>query len=314
MSNNLLQTVGGNLKMFAGKTKFKLDKKSPEIFMGIGIITFVGTIVAASRATLKVDEIMDEHEDRVERIHMKREEVVEIGEGEEEVYTEADAKNDIIITYAKTAVAFGKAYAPAITLGVISIASFLVSNRILKKRYLGVVTAYNALDKAFKLYRSRVVEEGGEELDRHYMFGTKYETIEKKVTDEKGRTKKLEEKVEVASGEPAASPYARVFDDSNKRWDKNPEFTMLFLRTQESRLNNTLQTRGYLFLNEVYEALGYDWTTNGQFVGWIKGKGDNYVDFGLRRYDDPAVRDYINGDKNTILLDFNVDGVIVNDI
>lgn len=309
MSNNLLQTVGGNLKMFSGKTKFKLDKKSPEIFMGIGIATFVGTIIMASKATLKVDEIMNEHEDRIERIHAKREEVIKIGD-DEEVYTEKDAKNDIVITYAKTAVAFGKAYAPAITLGVISITSFLVSNRILKKRYLGVVTAYNALDKAFKLYRSRVVEEGGEELDRHYMFGTKYETIEKKVTDEKGRTKK----VEVSSGEFVASPYARIFDSSNKIWDKNPEFTMMTLRTQEGMLNNLLQTRGYVFLNEVYEALGYDMTTNGQFVGWVKGNGDNYIDFGLRRYDDPAVRDYINGDKNIILLDFNVDGVIVDKI
>jgi hypothetical protein len=47
-------------------------------------------------------------------------------------------------------------------------------------------------------------------------------------------------------------------------------------------------------------------------VGWIDGgDGDGYVDFGI--YDIAAVnnrREFINGYEPSIILDFNVDGVI----
>ena len=47
-------------------------------------------------------------------------------------------------------------------------------------------------------------------------------------------------------------------------------------------------------------------------VGWIDGgDGDNYVSFGI--YDIHAVnnrREFINGYEPSIILDFNVDGVI----
>lgn len=316
MGNNLLANVGGKLSTFAGKTKLKLEKRSPEIFMVVGAISFIGTIVAVSKATLEIDKIMDSHEEKVDQIHETTGKMVTDEDGKEKLYDEEIATNDIKITTVKTAVAVAKACAPAAGLAAVSITSFLVSNRILKKRYLGALAWGKSISKAFKVYRDRVIEEGGAELDRHYMFGTKYEQVEQKVTDEKGKTKKVTETQEIAdSGAKLASPYARVFDSSNKMWDKNAEFTMMFLRTKESYFNNLLQTRGYVFLNEVYEELGFKATTNGQFVGWIKGDGV-YVDFGLMRYHDPAVREYINGERNVVPLDFNIDedSVIVDKI
>lgn len=316
MGNNLLANVSGKLSTFAGKSKLQLEKRSPEIFMVVGAITFVGAVFAVSKAALEIDKIMDAHEEKVEQIHETTGKTVTDEDGNEKVYTEEIAANDIKITTAKTVVAIVKAGAPAIGFAALSLTSFLVSNRILKKRYLGALAWGKSISKAFKVYRDRVIEEGGIELDRHYMFGTKYEQVEKKITDEKGKTKKVTEEQEVIDeAKPLASPYARVFDRKNKNWDKNTEFTMMFLRGQESMLNNLLQARGYVFLNEVYDALGFEWTTNGQFVGWIKG--DNvYIDFGLTRYHDPAVREYINGERNVILLDFNIDesNVIVDKI
>jgi hypothetical protein len=47
-------------------------------------------------------------------------------------------------------------------------------------------------------------------------------------------------------------------------------------------------------------------------VGWVISKeGENYVVFGIF-YDitNPNVRDFVNGLNDSILLDFNVDGVI----
>ena len=47
-------------------------------------------------------------------------------------------------------------------------------------------------------------------------------------------------------------------------------------------------------------------------VGWVMSKdnGDNYVDFGIYDMNNPAARRFVNGAERSILLDFNVDGVI----
>lgn len=107
--------------------------------------------------------------------------------------------------------------------------------------------------------------------------------------------------------------YARVFDDSSIRWRKDPEYNMHFLKDQQNYCNDLLKTRGHLFLNEVYDILGIPRTKAGAVVGWVYDKenpiGDKFVDFGL-------TSDYnyyfINGYTNTALLDFNVDGYILD--
>ena len=91
---------------------------------------------------------------------------------------------------------------------------------------------------------------------------------------------------------------------------------LYFLRAQEEYANNRLVSRGYLFLNEVYESLGIPPTKAGQIVGWIydkdKPNGDNFVDFGIYDIHRETNRNFVNGYERSILLDFNVDGPIIN--
>jgi hypothetical protein len=86
----------------------------------------------------------------------------------------------------------------------------------------------------------------------------------------------------------------------------------MFLKTQQAYLNDILRIRGHVFLNEVYDALGLERTQAGALVGWISNNvdGDCYIDFGLFDGERPRVRDFVNGNERSILLDFNVDGVI----
>lgn len=117
------------------------------------------------------------------------------------------------------------------------------------------------------------------------------------------------------------SQYARLFDDACIGWTKDSEYNMHFLKDQQnycndllkSRANSSTIKRGYLFLNEVYDILGIPRTKAGAVVGWVYDEknpiGDNFVDFGLF---DESNNDFINGFKNTAILDFNVDGDILN--
>jgi hypothetical protein len=112
---------------------------------------------------------------------------------------------------------------------------------------------------------------------------------------------------------PDISPYAQFFDEQCIGWSKDPEMNKLFLLQQQNYANDKLVWKGHLFLNEVYDILGLPRTKAGQYIGWIydvhNPVGDNYVDFGL--YHD-CNRNFIDGKDNAILLNFNVDGNILD--
>lgn len=107
------------------------------------------------------------------------------------------------------------------------------------------------------------------------------------------------------------SKYARWFDNTNPYCGTNSELNLWFLLSQQRLANDLLKHRGHLFLNEVYDMLGFDRTQTGAVVGWIYNSkiGDNYVDFGIYNLGD---RSKINKSKTSILLDFNVDGAILH--
>ena len=109
----------------------------------------------------------------------------------------------------------------------------------------------------------------------------------------------------------AASPYAKFFDELNPNWTKDPSANLFFLKAQEQFANDKFQAQGYLFLNDVYDSLGIPRTSFGQLVGWFKGNGgDEYIDFGIFDGDNESKRAFVNGYERSVLLDFNVDGVI----
>ena len=64
--------------------------------------------------------------------------------------------------------------------------------------------------------------------------------------------------------------------------------------------------------------LGIERTKAGQIVGWVYDEdnplGDNYVDFGIYDINREKSRDFVNGYERVILLDFNVDGNILDRI
>jgi hypothetical protein len=134
------------------------------------------------------------------------------------------------------------------------------------------------------------------------------EVVNQKVEE----TKKMESK--------SYSSYAKFFDETSTYWSKDAEYNLMFLLQVQQHANNVLRSRysenkvGWLFLNEVYEMLGLPKTKAGQIVGWIYKEnntdGDNYVDFGIFNSDKNAK--FVNGFEKSIILDFNVDGPIID--
>lgn len=285
-----------------------VQKHSPEILAGVGVVGVVASTVMACKATMKLNDILEESKETRDKIRK-----VENDPAYADKYTPEDAKKDLTINYTQTGMKIAKLYAPAVILGSASLGCLLASNDILRKRNAALSAAYMTVDKSFKEYRSRVAERFGEEVEKEIRYNIKAEEIETTVVNEDGSETTIKETVNMMDPN-LYSDYAKFFDEANPNWKNDPEYNLMFLKSQQQYANDLLQARGRLFLNEVYDMLGIDRTKAGQVVGWVYNKenpiGDNFVDFGIYDMSKERVRAFVNGYETNILLDFNVDGNI----
>ena len=288
--------------------KGKVEKHSPEILMGVGVVGVVTGTVMACRATLKLNDILEEAQETRDKIKE-----VASNPNYEDKYTEEDSKKDLAVNYIQTGVKVAKLYAPAVAVGVAGVGCVLASHDIMRKRNVALSAAYLTVDKSFKEYKQRVVDRFGEEVEKEIRYGIKAEEIVETVTDEEGNETTVTETVKTMNPT-LYSDYARFFDEASPCWQNDPEYNLMFLRAQQQYANDLLRAKGRLFLNDVYEMLGIEKTKAGQIVGWVYDRenpnGDNFVDFGIYDMSKERVRAFVNGYETNILLDFNVDGNI----
>ena len=295
----------------AHRIGFKIKKASPEIMVVAGVVGVVTSTVMACKATTKVNDILEETRKQVDDVHN----VLDSDVITEEEYNNDDAKKDLAIIYTQTGVKLIKLYAPSVIVGALSITGILASHKILKKRNVALTAAYATIDRSFKEYRGRVVERFGKELDRELRYNIKAQEIEEKTVDKDGN--ETVEKKTISVVDPNMySDYARIFDNGSMGWTKDPEYNLMFLKLQQNQANDRLRAQGYLFLNDVYDMLGIPRTKAGQIVGWIYDEenpvGDNFVDFGIYDIYNEKACDFVNGRERSIVLDFNVDGNILD--
>lgn len=278
-----------------GRQTLKLQKHSPKILLGVGIIGFGATVVTASMATLKVSDILEEH--------MEANEAAKDLFEQEEEYDEKVYNKDRFYILSKTILSLGKLYGPSIALGAISIGCFVGSYNIMESRNVGLLAAYKTVDEAYKKYQKYVEDEFGEERAEDIRLRTE----ESEVKQEDGKTKKTR----TVTGD-SPSMYARFFDDSNRNYQSEGQLNRMFLSSQQNYANDLLIARGHILLNDVYDMLGLERTSAGAVVGWVINDDgtDNFVDFGIFNSDVLEKRMFVNGEENAILLDFNVNGVV----
>jgi len=282
------------ISQIIGRSGLFIKKYSPEILTTVGILGMIGTTVLASRATIKAGPIVEQiKEDKLE-IQYDTQKAIENGES-------PNVNKEIAKAYVRGGVKLTKLYGPSITLGVSSIACILAAHGIMQRRTVAITAAYKALEATFAEYRRRVVEVVGEERE------SEIRTNREEVTITDGETTKKM----VAADIDGYSPYAKFFDQMSQHWSKEADYNLMFLKTQQNYANDLLRARGHVFLNEIYDMLDIPRTQAGQMVGWVVSKnGDNFIDFGMYDHYNDRAQMFVNGHEHSILLDFNVDGVI----
>lgn len=274
-------------------TLLKIQKQSPALLFGAGVVGVVSTVVLASKATLKLSDIVEDTSVTLNQIKTL----------DREDYTDNDRIKDKAILYTQSSIKIGKLYAPAFFLGAVSIGCLTGSHQILSRRNVALTAAYAGVEKSLRDYRGRVIETIGAEKESAIWQPT--ETVD--AVD--GDGKKIKVKVTTEKG---GSPYKALFDERNANWNPQQEYNQLFINTQQNYANDLLRARGYLFLNDVHEMLGLERTKAGQVVGWVwNGDGDNFVDFGVFEDVYQGMR-FVTGDNKNVWLDFNVDGNVLD--
>ena len=275
-----------------GRTSLVLSKHAPTILTVAGTAGFIGTTVLASKATLKLEETVAEEASLLVKVHEAQ---------EDGKLSDKDATHDKVVLYTRMVTKLGKLYAPALILGAASIAALATGHGIMLKRNASLAAAYAAVDQAFKSYKKKVEAKFGKDAVLEAISVPTEELVVDGETTESV----------LKYGD--TSPYGVIFDETNHNWSADEDLSALHLKCQQQYANDILQTRGHIFLNEVYKMLGFPHTPAGAITGWVKGNGDNFVDFNI--HDGLFEGEDANGRLVTKwALDFNVDGVMYDKI
>ena len=271
-----------------GRLILKTKKNSPHIFFAAGVVGAVGSTILACKATLKLEETLDEIQEDMEYVK---------GLEEREILTPDQNSKNTGMVYGKAVGKMVRLYGPSAALGVVSIACLAGSHRQLVRRNRDLTIALAAMTKAFQAYRERVAEELGPE--REALIHQGYVN-----------TKPGAKGGPVLRDPEAVNPYRFIFDkDTSDEFEPNGEMNRVFLEAQQEWWQKKLRTRGYVFLNEVLHSIGMQATGLSGIVGWVwNGEGDNHIDFGI--YSEGVNVLVFEGEADNIYLNFNCDGPI----
>lgn len=305
--NNILGKASESITRAVKTSELMLKKHSPEILIGIGIVATVGAVVSAVIATKKVQPVIEEGKEDINRVkdmHGPGSHTDENGQTFE-IEPSDNYPRELTIAYVKCGAKITVTYIPTAILTTTAIGAFLGAYGIINRRNAALTAAFNTVNEAFIAYRQAVKKELGDEKDRQFLQGLSEEAI---TNDDGSISTQL---VPVNKDLADYSQYAVFFDETNPKWRPSAEANKAFLRCQQNWANDVLRVDGHLFLNEVYDMIGLPHTSAGAIVGWVIGEGNNnHVDFGIFDPSSEAARSFVNGYEPSILLDFNVDGII----
>ena len=295
---------------------FALKKNSPEIFVGVGIAGIIAGTVLACKATIKAKEVTDKAKEQLKDIDELAKEKTEEGEPK---HDENDIKKAKAVVIGKTALSVAHLYSLSIGVEAVSIACVVNGVHILRKRNLGLASAYAILNKEFAKYRKEVADRYGDEAEKDIRYNRSKEKVEEVVKDEETGKEKKSKKTVGVSDLSEYSDYAVYFDSSSSYYEGNLDYDLMFLKAQMNYANDLLRIKKILTLNEVLDALGIKGSKKlrkaGMVVGWKYEEnnpvGDNRVIFHIedtyRKREDGKI-------EPCIIVDFNVDGDVYSRI
>ena len=284
------------MKMMANVVKSWAIDHSPELFLVGAASSFVATIVCSSKAAIKAEGVLIEHEFKKDELDTKKEML-------KDEYTDQEYRKEKTLLYLGTGAKLVKAYSLTAGFAVATVgcvgAQYKIINKRLGTAMVAAASANKILD-SFNLYRQRVINDKGQDADTYYMTGVKPKEIT--VKNEDGTKEKKKVVPMLPNGE-IASPYAFKFGkykengERNHQWQGEPILDRAYILGQQDYLNDQLYLRcefdkdhrvvkrGAVMLNEIRDLMGENPTTDGAVAGNRFSNGEpgcnGYIEFNL---------------------------------
>lgn len=177
------------------------------------------------------------------------------------VEMEEEYKGDKLTTWEKVKTA-GPAYIPAAMIGAATIGCIFGAHGMDRRSQAALVTLYSMADRSYKQYKEKVAETLGEDADHKIMMAI------------------ANDHYTLRDHEPITDGQVRFMDfHSLQIFDS----TLETVANAEKIVNNLLRTRGYVFLNEYYGALGIPSIDDDYETGWslatVNAEGVDWLEF-----------------------------------
>lgn len=220
-----------NLANLIKRAQVMIDRRSPEILMGLGIAGMITTTVLAVRATPKAMALIEEE-------RMCR-------------YKELDDDYISKLDMVKTA---WKPFVPVVVSGATSIACLIGSASVSTRRTAALAAAYQISETALTEYREKVIETIGEKKEK---------AVRDKVDKDRIEKNPVNNSQVVITGDGTTMCYdtlsGRYFKSNRNKIER------VEIELNQRMLNDIT---GYVSLNEFYDELGLDHIVTGDDLGW----------------------------------------------
>ena len=301
-----------------GKISLAAKDKAPEIWAVVGVISGIAGVVTACKATLKFQEVLEDHNMKLEKLKEAQDKVV-TGEIPVAAFSKADAKVDRRNIYIQTTWKAVKTYGPSIGLILLSYTSFGMSLHIKNVRYAGLGALYMSTLKDKEALEQSIVATYGADKLAELKDKQTTETKETHIDEKSGE--EIVNKVSKSSSQ----LHTIFFDELSDLWEKDPKMSADLLYCKLNHATHVFFNKGYLFKNELLQIFGYDekhFTQDGWIVGWKYYKDPaeaarhgaaNFIDIGIhfkeeeRHLNTPDVERFLQGLDNVVMLRLNCD-------
>lgn len=296
----------------AGVKVRKVANHWPAIVTIVSVGGIAYGVYKMCKASTKLNETMEPHRKMEESI---------VDSHNKGVIDDAEFKKKIGMAKIEQAKDVAKLYAPGFLLVASSTLGFLFSNRELGKRVVNAQNMALQYHDSYQKLKQNVQNAIGKKATQavEHQINSGVKTVEDEVTG-----KKIEKDfryMTVDGDMISASIYSVFFNNTCNGFDEDSRKNNYeYLKSLEHDMNNRLRRKGYLWLSDVYNALGIvpdnyneaiknsGWIDpNGKFGYLIKDtngicKYEDKIDFCLN---DIELHKYDNNEDPIWLLDFN---------
>lgn len=238
-----------NFGILAKRAEKLVADNSPAILTAIGVTGVITTAILTARASFKAAEILQDAEEEKEANFL--------GDALKQVEEEPEPKGirhispEPLTTQEKVELVW-KAYVPAAGTAALTVAAIICANRIGNRRAAALASAYSMSEKAFKEYRTKVVDKLGKTKEQ----GVRDEIAQEKI--DKNPAPKSETFIITPGGVLCNDLYTGRYFISD----------METIRKAVNDTNQQVLNDCYASLTDFYERIGLERTDQSDEIGW----------------------------------------------